>query len=112
MQSLHVKKGDLVEVLIGGKKGQKLAGERGKVLRVFPEKDRVIVEKINLIKRHTRPSQQNRQGGIIEKEASIHASNVMLVCKSCDKPVRVGHRTLESGKKARFCRKCGTVLDG
>jgi large subunit ribosomal protein L24 len=112
MQSLHVKKGDLVEVLIGGKKGQKLAGERGKVLRAFPEKGRVIVEKVNIIKRHTRPSQTNRQGGIVEKEAPIDASNVMLVCKKCDKPVRAGHRTLENGKKARFCRKCGEVFEG
>ena len=111
MQSLHVKKGDLVEVLIGGKKGQKLAGERGKVLRVFPEKKRVIVEKINLIKRHTRPSQQNRQGGIIEREGSLHVSNVMLVCGKCDKPTRTGRQVLADGRRVRVCRRCGETLD-
>jgi large subunit ribosomal protein L24 len=111
MPTLHVKKGDLVEVISGGKESQKIKGERGKVLRTFPEKGRVIVEKINLIKRHTKPSQTNRAGGIVDKEASIHASNVMLVCKTCNKATRAGNRQLENGKKARFCRKCGGVFD-
>ena len=80
-----IRRNDTVIVTAGKDRGKK-----GRVLIVLPEKNRVVVEGVNLIKRHTRPSQQNRQGGIIEKEASVHASNVMVVCKKCDQPVRVG----------------------
>ena len=100
-----VKRSDTVEVIAGKDKGK-----RGNVLRVFPAKGRVLVEKINIIKRHTRPSQENQQGGIIEKEAPIHISNVMPVCRKCDAAVRVRHRRIEE-KKVRVCAKCGEPLD-
>ncbi len=103
---LKIKKDDLVEVITG-----KDRGKRGKVLRVFLRENRLIVEKINLIKRHTRPSQYQTQGGIIEKEGKIHVSNVMLVCSACGEPTRVGKRILEDGTKVRVCKKCHEVLD-
>nr|WP_156779943.1 50S ribosomal protein L24 [Ammonifex degensii] len=103
---MHVKKGDTVLVLTG-----KDAGKKGKVLRVIPEEQRVIVEKVNIVKRHMRPTRQFPQGGIIEKEAPIHASNVMLVCTKCGRPTRVGHRILPEGKKVRVCKKCGEPID-
>jgi len=86
-------------------------GKRGKVLRVFPERDRLVIEKVNYIKRHTRPSAENQQGGIIEKEGSIHAANVMVVCEKCDAPVKSRHKKLEDQKKIRVCAKCGEPLD-
>jgi large subunit ribosomal protein L24 len=101
-----VKKNDLVMV-IGGKE----KGKSGRILRVFPRKNRVLVEKINFIKRHTRPSGQQRQGGIVEREAPIHVSNVMVVCERCNRPIRVGRKILDDGKRTRVCRKCGEVLD-
>ncbi|MEW6572438.1 MAG: 50S ribosomal protein L24 [Bacillota bacterium] len=105
MSKVHVKKGDTVVVLRG-----KDAGKKGKVLTVFPKEHRVVVEKVNIVKRHTRPTRRIPQGGIMEKEAPIHASNVMLVCGKCHKPTRVGRRILEDGNKVRFCKKCGEVL--
>jgi len=101
-----VKKNDLVEVIAG-----KERGKRGKVLRVLPEEQRLIVEKVNMIKRHTRPGGVTRQGGIVEKEGKIHLSNVMVVCHRCDGPVRVAKRVLEDGKRVRACRKCGEMLE-
>jgi large subunit ribosomal protein L24 len=71
----------------------------------------VVVEKINMIKRHTKPTAQLRQGGIIEREGSIHISNVMILCNKCGLPVRIGSRVLEDGTKMRVCRKCGEILD-
>ena len=103
---LHVKKDDLVMVIAGKDKGK-----TGKVLRVLPEKGRVLVENLNVVKRHTRPSQQNAEGGIIEKEAAVAISNVQLVCQGCNKPARTGLRTLEDGSKARFCKKCNEIVD-
>ncbi len=100
-----IRKNDLVEVTAGNDKGK-----RGKVLRVLREKDRVVVEKVKLVKRHTKPSQTS-QGGIVEKEASIHLSNIALVCGKCDKPVRVGMKVLDSGEKVRACKSCGDVFD-
>jgi len=102
----HVKKNDLVMVVRGKEKGKS-----GRILRVLPEKQKVIVEKINFIKRHSRPHGQQRKGGILEKEAPLHVSNVMLLCEKCNKPIRMGHRVVEGDKKARFCRKCGEILD-
>jgi len=102
----RIKKGDLVRVISGREKGK-----TGKVLTIVPDRQRVFVEKLNFIKRHTRPNQQNRQGGIIEKEASLHISKVMLVCPSCEKPVRVGIRQLEGGSKMRICRNCNEVIE-
>ena len=103
---LHIKKNDQVKVIAGKEKGK-----TGKILTVMPKKGCVIIEKINFVKRHTRPSGQARQGGILEKEAPIHISNVMVVCNKCNSPVRVGQKALEDGKKARYCKKCGELLD-
>lgn len=104
--SVHVKKGDLVQVITG-----KDAGKKGKVIEVIPKKNRVVVEKVNVVKRHTRPTQKLPQGGILEKEAAIDASNVMIFCSKCDRPVRIAHKFLENGDKVRICRKCGEALD-
>ncbi len=101
----HVKKNDLVSVKTGKDKGK-----TGKVLRIAKKKDRVIVEKVNMIKRHVKPSQKSK-GGVIEKESLIHVSNVMIFCEKCSKPVRVGTKMLEDGKKVRFCKKCNEVID-
>jgi large subunit ribosomal protein L24 len=103
---IHVKKDDQVMVIAGKEKGK-----TGKILSVLPKKESVLVEKVNFVKRHTRPSGKTRQGGILEKEAPIHASNVMIVCTKCNSPVRVGRKILEDGKKARYCRKCGEFID-
>jgi large subunit ribosomal protein L24 len=103
---LHVKKDDLVMIVAGKDKGKS-----GKVLRVLPEKERVVVENLNLIKRHTRPSQTNNEGGIIEKEAPIAISNVQLLCPGCSKPARTGIKILEDGNKARFCKKCNEIVN-
>jgi large subunit ribosomal protein L24 len=85
-------------------------GKRGKVLRAYTDEGRLIVEKVHMIKRHMRPSRLTQQGGIIEREGKIHVSNVMLVCTHCDRPVRVGKKHLDNGKKVRVCRRCGDVV--
>jgi len=103
---LHVKKDDLVMIVAGKDKGKS-----GKVLRVLPEKERVVVENLNLIKRHTRPSQTNNEGGIIEKEAPIAISNVQLLCPGCSEPARTGIKALEDGNKVRFCKKCNEIVN-
>lgn len=102
----HIRKDDFVRIISG-----KERGKQGKVLRVFPKEGRLTVERINMIKRHTRPARQLQQGGIIEREGKMHISNVMLVCSKCARGVRVGHHFLEDGKKVRVCRRCGEVLD-
>ena len=101
----HIRKDDFVEVITG-----KDSGKRGKVLRVHTDAGRIIVEKIHMIKRHMRPNRLTQQGGIIEREGKINVSNVMLVCTRCDRPARVGKKTLENGKKVRVCRRCGDVV--
>jgi large subunit ribosomal protein L24 len=103
---LHVKKDDMVKVIAG-----KERGKTGKVLRVFPAKGRVLVESLNVVKRHTRPSQMSPEGGIVEKEAPLSSANVMLLCASCDKPTRTGVRRLEDGSKTRYCKKCDASVD-
>jgi large subunit ribosomal protein L24 len=103
---MRIKKDDMVTVIAGADKGKK-----GRVVEAYPKESALIVEKVALVKRHQRPTQQNQQGGIIEKEAKIHVSNVQVICGKCDKPVRVGMKTLEDGKKARVCRSCGEMLD-
>ncbi|MFH2011794.1 MAG: 50S ribosomal protein L24 [Pseudomonadota bacterium] len=100
----HIKKDDQVEVIAGKEKGRK-----GKILKIIPEKNRVIVEKVNIIKRHARASQTSK-GGIVEKEGSIHISNVMMVCKKCDSPVRIKKKVLDDGEKVRVCVKCEEIL--
>src|SRR5205085_6724744 len=84
---------------------------RGKVLRVLPDEGRVLVEKINMIKKHQRPTQKLRQGGIIEREGLLSLSNVLLVCSRCDKPSRAGTKILADGRKTRICRRCGESID-
>ncbi|OEU76929.1 MAG: 50S ribosomal protein L24 [Desulfuromonadales bacterium C00003093] len=103
---LHVKKNDMVKIIAG-----KENGKTGKVLRVFPAKGRVVVENLNVIKRHTRPSQSNPEGGIVEKEAPLSISNVMLICGSCNEATRTGVRKLEDGSKTRYCKKCDASVD-
>jgi len=104
-KKFHVKKNDLVMVIAGRDKGKS-----GKILSVLSKKNRVIVEKVNFIKRHTRPSAKQRQGGIIEREGPINISNVMLICTKCNKPSRIGKKYLEDDKKVRICKKCGEIL--
>ena len=106
MAIAHVRKGDTVIVVAG-----KERGKRGRVLRVIPEKSRVLVERINMIKKHQRPTQKLRQGGIIEREGPIHLSNVMLVDPTTDKPTRIGMRALADGKKVRVARKSSEIID-
>lgn len=103
---VHVKKGDKVVVITGDSPGKK-----GKILEVDPKKNRVVVEGYNIVKRHTRPTQKLPQGGILEKEAPIAASNVMIYCPKCDAPRRIGKQILDNGKKIRICRKCGEAFD-
>lgn len=102
----HVRRGDTVLVIAG-----KERGKRGKVLVVLPNKGRVIVEKVNMIKRHQRPTQKLRQGGIIEREGPVHLSNVMVVCGKCDRPTRTRIQLLAEGKRARACKRCGEIID-
>ncbi|AEX85285.1 50S ribosomal protein L24 [Marinitoga sp. 1135] len=103
---MKVKKGDLVRVISGKDKGKE-----GKVLRVMPKLNKIIVENVNIVKKHQRPTQQLREGGIIEQPAPIYANKVMVVCPNCGKPTRVGYRVLEEGKKVRVCRKCNEIID-
>jgi large subunit ribosomal protein L24 len=104
---MRLRKNDTVEVLAG-----RDAGKRGKVLSVIPSRNRVVVQGVAFIKRHTRPNpQKNIKGGVVEREGSIHASNVLLICGECGKRTRVGSRVLDDGRKARVCRKCKGVLD-
>lgn len=86
-------------------------GKTGKVLRVLPDKDAIIIERINLVKRHSKPRGPQQPGGIVEKEASIHVSNLMIMCDKCNAPVRMGTKILSDGKKIRICRRCGEALD-
>ncbi len=107
---MRVRKNDQVLVLSGNFKGKK-----GKVLKVFPEKSRVIVEGVNFIKRHSRPTQQNPQGGIVEKEAPIHVSNVMVICPKCSTPAKMGKQVVfdearNRKNSVRVCKNCGEML--
>ena len=102
----HVRRGDTVGVIAGRERGK-----RGKVLRVLPEAGRVLVEKINMVKKHQRPTQKLRQGGIIEREGALALSNVLVVCPRCDKPARTGIKVLTDGRKVRSCRRCGESID-
>jgi large subunit ribosomal protein L24 len=105
MTKLHVKKDDTVVVITGKDKGKK-----GKVLVASPKDNKVIVEGVNIVARHTKPSGQGNQGGIIRREAHIDASNVMLYCDKCDKGVRVSIKVLDNGEKVRVCKKCGNTI--
>jgi large subunit ribosomal protein L24 len=105
-KTIHLKKDDKVKIIAGKDKGK-----IGKILKVYREKNRVLVENINIIKRHTRPTAQAKQGGIVESEAPIHWSNVSLMCNKCITPVRVKMQRLDDGKKVRQCRKCNEIID-
>ncbi len=105
MTKMNIKKGDKVHVLAGKDKGKEAA-----VLRAYPEKQRVVVEKVNVVKKALRPTQQNPQGGISSIEAPIHVSNVAVVCPACKKPTRIAVKR-EDGKKVRYCKKCDKPLD-
>jgi large subunit ribosomal protein L24 len=104
---IRLRKGDTVQVIAG-----RDAGKTGKVLKVLAERNRVIVQGVNFVKKHTRPNpQRNIKGGIAEREGSIHASNVMIVCGECGKRARIGTKILADGGKTRICRRCEGVLD-
>jgi large subunit ribosomal protein L24 len=103
---MKVRKNDTIIIIAGKDKGKK-----GKVRRAIPEEHRVLVEGLNMIKRHSRASRAARQAGIIDLEAPIHISNVMLLCEKCGKPTRVGFRFLTDGKKMRICKLCQEVID-
>lgn len=102
---LHVKKNDLVQVISGEDKGK-----TGKVMRLLFDKKQIVIEKLHMAKKHVKPSQKNLQGGIIEVETPIAASNVLLVCPKCNKGVRIARKKVKE-KKVRVCKKCGEVLD-
>ncbi|GGH85363.1 large subunit ribosomal protein L24 [Pullulanibacillus pueri] len=105
MASMHVKKGDKVQVISGKDKGK-----QGVILEAYPKKDRVLVEGVNIVKKHAKPSQDNPQGGISDIEAPIHASNVMPLDPKTSEPTRVGYKTVD-GKKVRIAKKSGEPLD-
>jgi large subunit ribosomal protein L24 len=102
----YIKKDDKVKVIVGKDKGK-----IGKVLKVNRKKSRILIEKINVVKRHSKPNAQNKQGGIVEKEMPIQWSNVMVMCNKCVTPARIRMQRLEDGKKVRLCVKCGEALD-
>ncbi|MCL0037400.1 50S ribosomal protein L24 [Thermodesulfovibrionales bacterium] len=102
---LRIKKDDIVIALIG-----KNSGKSGKVLSVLPVKEKVIIEGLNMVKKHIKPNRQQKRGGIIDKEAPIHISNVMLICPKCNKPTRIGTVVLGDEKKFRKCKRCKEVI--
>lgn len=103
---MQIKKNDNVMVISGKEKGK-----RGRVIAVYPATNRLLVEKLNMIKRHTRPTQQIRQGGILEKESPISASNVQLICSKCDKPTTVSRQAQGDGPRVRVCKTCSETID-
>jgi len=104
--SLGLKKGDTVQVMCG-----KYKDKTGKVMKIFPEKDKALVEGINIVKRHTKPSPKNQQGGIVDKESVIHLSNLLLVCPKTNKPTRLGVKILENGTRVRFSKKAKESIE-
>jgi large subunit ribosomal protein L24 len=103
---MKIKKDDNVLVIAGKNKGKK-----GKVRFAYPDKDMVMIEGVNMIKKHAKAKPQVKQAGIIEREAPISVSDVMLLCTKCNKPARIGYKTLQDGRKARVCRACGEVVE-
>lgn len=104
---LHIKKNDQVKILAGGDRGKE-----GRVLRVFPSKNRALVEKIKIIRRHTRPNpQRNVKGGIVERETPVHISNLKVICPECGKAVKVAFQALSDERKVRVCKACNGTID-
>jgi large subunit ribosomal protein L24 len=103
---MHIRKNDSVMVVTGRERGK-----TGKVLRVMPDRDAAIIERVNLVKRHAKARGPQQPGGIVEKEAPIRLSNIMLMCDKCNAPVRVGRKIMGDGDKARVCRRCGDPID-
>ena len=104
--TFHIRKNDIVRVMVGKEKGKV-----GRVLMVDRDAARVIVEKINMVKRHAKPGKTNPQGGIIEKEAALAYSNIMIMCDKCNKPTRITMMIDDSGEKHRACKRCGDILE-
>lgn len=102
---VHVKTGDTVVVLSGKEKGKK-----GKVVAVSPKEGKVIIEKVNMVSKHTKPKKMGDAGGILKAEGAMYASKVQLVCPHCKKPTRIGHKISEDGTKTRVCKKCGETM--
>jgi large subunit ribosomal protein L24 len=102
---LRIKKNDTVLIMVGREKGK-----RGRVISVYPSEDKLLVERVNIIKKHMKPSKKQTQGGIIEKEAPLHISNVMLLCPKCGKPTTIANTMLSDGQKARMCKRCKEVI--
>jgi len=100
------KKGDNVIVICGEDKGKK-----GKVIDIFPKKNEIIVEGVNFLKKHTKPTQKSPQGGIIRQEGPMHLSNVRLICNKCNAPISIKHGKTKEGKSVRVCKKCGEIID-
>ncbi len=103
---MKIKRDDTVLIISGNDKGK-----RGRVLRVYPEQDRIIVEGVRMMKKHTKPTQRDPQGGIIEREAPLHVSNVMLVDQKNDEPTRVGRQRLDEGRRVRVAKRSGEMID-
>lgn len=106
MAKIHVKKGDTVKVISGKDKGKK-----GKILTVFPDEGKIIVEGINMQTKHTKPKAAGQTGGLVHQEGNIYASKVMYVCNKCNQTSRIGKKFLDNGQKVRYCKKCGEVID-
>jgi large subunit ribosomal protein L24 len=106
MEKQVIKKNDTVMVVAGKEKGKS-----GKVVRVIRKKDAVVIERLNFVKRHLKAGASHGKGGIMDKEAPIHLSNIQLLCKKCNLPTRIGKKALEDGKRIRICRKCGEAID-
>lgn len=104
--NLNVRKDDTV-LIISGKDKKK----RGKVLRVLPNEDKVVIQNVHMMKKHQRPTATVREGGIIERESPIYASKVKVICPNCGEPTRIGHRIAEDGKSIRYCKKCDEIID-
>jgi large subunit ribosomal protein L24 len=103
---VRLKKGDNILVICGEDKGKS-----GKIIDVFPKESRVIIEGINFLKKHMKPTQKSPQGGIVRQEGPINLSNVRLICNKCNKPTSVKHEKTKEGKKVRVCKKCGEIID-
>mgnify|MGYP001176433971 CR=1 FL=1 len=103
---ISIRKGDFVQVIKGKDRGKK-----GRVLRVYPDLSRTLVEGVNFVKKHTRPRSVDRQGGIIQMEKPLALGNVMFFCMKCEKTARVGRRSLQDGTKVRYCRKCNEIIE-